>query len=507
MTNIAELETLHKITRLVTKELSPERLLPLISKELKNVLTFDRISIAIYDAERDIFNLRAIVIKDPLKTVFKGNFPGRGSRTFMCMTKKEAIYFPDLLEKKDFFETNYLIDEGYLSGLCIPLIMGNDCFGTLNFNSHRNDPFSSKEISFLKSVSEPIAIAMRNALAFEEINKMKDFLSIQNQYLTKEAKSSLLPQKIIGNSESFNQVVQQIKMVAASNTTVVLFGETGTGKEIAAELIHDMSPRANKSLVKVNCAAIPASLLESELFGHERGAFTGAVKSKAGRFEFADEGTLFLDEISEMGLDLQAKLLRVLQDHHITRVGANDHKTVDFRVVAATNKNLQEEVYKGNFREDLFFRLNVFPIELPPLRDRQDDIVELAEYFISKLSLTLGKSFKRLADGSPELMIQHSWPGNVRELANVIERACILTQQGGEIKIEPGMLTFRVRKNDNKLRTMNQVEKSHLVEVLKHTQGKIEGAGGAALILGLHPSTLRGRLRKHDIIIKKVVGA
>ncbi len=505
MKNIAELEILHNITKLVTRELSPENLLPLISKELKKILDFDRISISIYDHEKKKFNLRAIVIKKSSKTVFKGNYPGPGSRTYICMSTKDTIYFPDLLDKKDYFETNYLIDEGYLSGLCIPLIMGTDCFGTLNFNSHKNDPFTPLEISFLEAVSEPVAIAMRNALAFEEINKIKDLLSIQNKYLTGEAKGSFSPQKIIGNSEAFKRVIGQIKMVSPSNATVVMIGETGTGKEIAAELIHDMSPRSKKPLVKVNCAAIPGTLLESELFGYEKGAFTGAVRSKAGRFELADEGTIFLDEISEMGLDLQAKILRVLQDGQITRVGGNHPKSVDFRVVAATNKNLHEEVRVGKFREDLFFRLNVFPIVLPPLRDRKDDIPELAEFFIGKSSRIMGKSFRGLSKRSLELIWQYAWPGNIRELSNVIERACILTPQGEKINIAPDMLTFRKKKMDNVLKTMAKVEKEHLINALKHSRGQIEGPNGAAQILGMYPSTLRGRLRKYRIKINKVI--
>lgn len=506
MNKLVSLRILHKITTLVTKELSPEKLLPLISMELEKIVIFDRISIAIYNKDKALFELRAIVTKDPKKAVFRGTFPARGSRTNLCMTKQETVYFPDLMKRKDYFETNYLIDEGYLSGICIPLIMGKKCFGTVNFNSRRKNPFTPEQISFLESVAESVAIAMRNALAFEELNEVKDRLSKQNKYLVEESKGGLMPPKFVGVSKVFRQFLEQIEVVACSNATVVLYGETGTGKEIAADLIHDKSPRLNGPLVKVNCAALPAELLESELFGYERGAFTGAVKDKIGRFELADEGTLFLDEISELSLGLQSKLLRVLQDGKITKVGSTHSKHVDFRVIAATNRNLLEEVKKGNFRKDLFFRLNVFPIELPPLRKRMGDLTELIDYFIKRFSITLGKSFRGLSTKSIDLMSHYSWPGNIRELANVLERACILTPNEEMINISTNMLAFQDEQIHEEFKSLEQVEREYLIKVLNSTRGKIEGKDGAAAILEIHPNTLRSRLKKFEITIDKLAG-
>lgn len=503
MDKVISLEILHIITKLIVKELDSERLLHLIGRELKFIVNFDRISITILNENTDLFNFRAIALDDDSKPVFKGSFPRKGSRAGECLRLQKTIYFPNLAEKRNFYETNFLINEGYRSGLSIPLITGHHCFGTINFNVKRIDSFSPEEISFFESVSGPVAIAIENALSFEKIKELKDQLVKENKYLMEESKGGFLPSNMIGHSKAFRQILSQIERVAPTDATVLISGETGTGKEIVAELIHEKSSRANRPLIKVNCAALPAALLESELFGYVRGAFTGAVKDKVGRFEIADRGSIFLDEISELSLELQSKLLRVLQDREVTRIGSNISKPIDFRVITATNSNLKQELKEGRFRKDLFFRLNVFPIELPPLRMRLDDLKELVEYFIKRFSMSLRKSFSGITKESMEILNSYSWPGNIRELENVLERTCILTPNGGSINILPNMLIFKSQEIEKEWKPLEEVERGYILRVLHNSKGKIEGKDGAAEILKLHPNTLRSRLRKLGITIKK----
>jgi len=503
MDRYKSIEILHKITKCLIKELSLKSLLPLIAKELKQVVHFDRISIAIYHEQTNFFELHAITTENVPRLVFKGSFPRNGSRANMCLTKQKNIYFPDLRGKTEFLETDYLIEEGYLSGLSLPLMRGPHCYGTLNFNVKKINPFNSENLSFLQSVSESISIAVINVLAFKELEENRKKLMLQNQYLLKESKGGDIPAKFIGKSRAFREVIAQIESVAPTDTTVLLTGETGTGKELAAELVHEKSPRSNKPIVKVNTAALPDALMESELFGYERGAFTGAINRKVGRFEVADGGTLFLDEISEISCGLQSKLLRALQDQKITRLGSNTSKPVDCRIIVATNRNLEDEVKNGKFRKDLFFRLNVFPIELPPLRVRIDDLPMLAKYFVKQCSLKLGKEFRDITKTSIDLMSPYSWPGNVRELKNVIERACILTPNGQPVTISPKMLAFQSMETETELKPLEQVEREHIIRALRFTGGKIHGKGGTSELLGVHSSTLRGRLRKLGISIEK----
>jgi formate hydrogenlyase transcriptional activator len=505
MERATSLEILHNITKLVVRELNTSKLISLIAEELKPRVDFDRMSITIYNEKKDMFELRAIALEEDSKLIFKGSFPRKGSRAGLCLRHGKTIYFPDLAVKKEFFETNYLIDEGYLSGLCIPLVVGQRKIGTLNFNAKRVDPFAQAQISFLEWVAEPVAIAMGNALSFEELNKVRDQLARENRYLIEESKGGLIPSSVVGSSRVFRHVLAQAEKVAFTDATVLLSGETGTGKELMATLIHEKSSRANKPLVKVNCAAVPNALLETEFFGHVRGAFTGAVKNKVGRFEVADGGTLFLDEISGLSLELQAKLLRVIQDREITRIGSNFPKPVDFRLVVASNADLMKEVKEVRFRKDLFFRLNVFPIELPPLRARKDDLADLVEYFTKRLSLSLRKSFRGMAKGSMDLLRSYSWPGNIRELENVLERACIVTPNDEMITISSHMLTFQDQETNNKLGTLKHVEREHIIRVLSSTNGRIDGKGSASEILALHPNTLRSRMKKLGITVERKV--
>ncbi|MGB0911634.1 MAG: sigma-54 interaction domain-containing protein, partial [Nitrospirales bacterium] len=321
-------------------------------------------------------------------------------------------------------------------------------------------------------------------------------LTKENAYLTQELRSTKNLGSFVGTSQLFQQVLALARDVAATPTTVLITGETGTGKELLAQAIHDWSPRKQKAIVRVNCAAFPAGLVESELFGHEKGAFTGADSRREGRFELAHGGTLFLDEIGEMPLETQAKLLRVLQDGMVDRLGGKQPISVDVRVIAATNADLPQAVKEGKFRNDLFYRLNVFPIGIPPLRNRPEDISLLAQHFLEQYRPKLNRSFDQIDPESLERLIRYSWPGNVRELENVIERAMIVCH-GDLLRIDRRLLT--TEESDvlpSSQTTLQDVERHHIASTLASTSWRIEGPNGAAQQLGIAPSTLRSRIRK-----------
>jgi transcriptional regulator with GAF, ATPase, and Fis domain len=331
----------------------------------------------------------------------------------------------------------------------------------------------------------------------EEIQRLKEHLEAETQYLRAEVQAPSGIEEVIGRSTAFKSSLSLAAQVAPTASTVLLQGETGTGKEVLANLIHQWSPRNGNPLVKVNCPAIPASLFESELFGHEKGAFTGADQTRVGRFEVADGGTLFLDEISELPLEIQAKLLRVIQDGQFQRVGSNQTRTADVRIVAATNRDLGRAVAEGRFRDDLYFRLAVFPITLPPLRDRREDIPLLAWAFIGRRQKALGRFVERIPRRTMDILMTYRWPGNVRELENVIERALILSP-GNTLMLDDAFGKPSGHRIHEPQR-MDDVARDHIVAVLEKCAWKVGGCGGAGEILGVHPNTLRSRIKKLGI--------
>jgi chemotaxis protein methyltransferase CheR len=333
--------------------------------------------------------------------------------------------------------------------------------------------------------------------ALAEIKKLKEQLEAEREYLKEEIKLEYNHENIIGQSDGLKYVLYKIEQIADSNTIVLVLGETGTGKELVARAIHSLSQCKNRALVKVNCAALPANLIESELFGHEKGAFTGSHSRHLGRFEIADGTTLFLDEIGELPVELQAKLLRVIQDGEFERLGSSRTIKVDTRIIAATNRNLEAEVKKGNFREDLWYRLNVFPITMPPLRDRKDDIPLLLDYYVKKISRRMGKTIGVIPAGVMDALQHYVWPGNVRELENVLERA-VINSSGPKLRLVDE-LKKQSPDSDTKHKTMEAVERDHILRVLEQTRWKVGGKNSAAEILGLDRSTLRARMRKLNI--------
>ena len=339
--------------------------------------------------------------------------------------------------------------------------------------------------------------ALREAMT--EVEQLKNRLQAENVYLQEEIKLNHNFGEIIGRSPAMKKVLGKVEQVAATDATVLILGETGTGKELIARAIHNLSPRANRPLVKVNCAALPANLIESELFGHEKGAFTGATARKAGRFELADGGTIFLDEIGDLPLELQAKMLRVLQEGDFERIGGTKTLHVDVRVIAATNRDLEKLIEEKQFREDLYYRLNVFPLSLPPLRERPGDTALLVRHFIEKYSKKLGKEIDTMPQKVMAALQAYDWPGNVRELENIIERALILAR-GATLRLDDLLINSRKSTTPTApAGTLKDVERHHILQVLEQTHWRIEGQRGAAIRLGLNPSTLRSRMRKLGI--------
>ena len=337
---------------------------------------------------------------------------------------------------------------------------------------------------------------LKNAL--NEINQLKERIQAENIYLQEEIKHNSNFEEILGQSSKLKKVFHQVEQVAPTDTTVLLLGETGTGKELFARSIHDLSQRKERPLVKVNCTALPINLIESELFGHEKGSFTGASSRRIGRFELAHGGTIFLDEIGELSLDLQVKLLRVVQEGEFERLGGSTTISVDVRIIAATHRNLNEMVSKGEFREDLFYRLNVFPMTLPPLRERGKDISIIVQAFVDKFAQKMGKPIDTIHQKTMDELGSYSWPGNVRELENVIERAVILSNNS-VLKLQDRLIHTNSEEADTNLKTFSDMEKDHIIKVLEHTNWRVSGEQGAATILEIHPNTLRSRMSKLGI--------
>jgi formate hydrogenlyase transcriptional activator len=409
--------------------------------------------------------------------------------------------------------------EGVQTICCVPLITQGRTFGTLNLASRREDAFPHQDVELLQQVATQIAIAVENALAFKQIDKLKDKLAEEKLYLEEEIRSEFNFEEIIGDSPALKRALAQVELVAPAGTAVLITGDTGTGKELIARAIHNLSPRRERTFVKINCAAIPSGLLESELFGHERGAFTGALAQKIGRFELADRGTLFLDEVADLPLELQPKLLRVLQEQEFERLGSNHTQRVDVRIVAATNGDLAKLVAERAFRSDLYYRLNVFPIHIPALRERPEDVPLLVRYFVQKFSRRLNKAVSYVPAEAMEALAGYSWPGNIRELENFIERAVLLSPSKelrvtiSELKpvavaVDSGAaadsssisasLTSSTSAN-TPIGTLEDTERQHILRALRQTEWRIAGPKGAAAILDMKRTTLQARMRKLGI--------
>jgi formate hydrogenlyase transcriptional activator len=398
-----------------------------------------------------------------------------------------------------------LMKAGVRSSIAAPLITKGEPLGALILSRTVPGENPEHDMDFLTRVCRQVALAVDNMLSYEQIAELKSRLERENAYLIEEIKSEHNFDEMVGTSPAFRVLIDKLRRVAPTDATVLITGESGTGKELVARAIHSHSLRSQKTLVKVNCAAISAGLVESELFGHVKGAFTGALDRRVGRFEFAQGGTLFLDEVGELPLETQAKLLRVLQEHEFEPVGSNRTVQVDVRIIAATNRHLEQAVKEGRFRADLYFRLNVVPIELPSLRERKSDIPDLVSFILAHHNRQFGRTIESVADETMQRLMNYSWPGNIRELQNLLARAVVLSS-GPVLRLEEGFLlkttatpgpATPVRRPENQ--ELTGIERNHILQILHETHWVIEGPKGAAVRLGLHPNTLRSRMKKLNI--------
>jgi formate hydrogenlyase transcriptional activator len=390
-----------------------------------------------------------------------------------------------------------LSSEGLKSLCCVPLLRPKRALGVLVLGSTRADAFHSDDLTLLNHVAAQLAIALENAAIAREVEQLKQKLRQEKRYLEGEPRIQHQFEDVIGKSPALQQILDQVAIVAASDATVLVLGETGTGKGLIARAIHRISSRKDRNFVPLNCAAIPTGLLESELFGHEKGAFTGAISQKIGRLELANLGTLFLDEIGEIPLELQPKLLRVLQDYEFERLGGSRTIKIDLRLVAATNRDLAKSMSLKEFRSDLFYRLNVFPIRLPSLRERREDIPLLVRHFVQKYSSALGRDIQTIPSETMEALINWHWPGNIRELENFIERSVILTDGTA---LRAPLAEFLAETSGSREQSLEESERGHIVRVLRETGGVIGGPSGAARRLGLKRTTLQSKMQRLKIV-------
>ncbi|GKS58744.1 hypothetical protein YTPLAS18_22710 [Nitrospira sp.] len=511
------------VTNVLNSQRDSVSLWKAVTQQIRKVVPWERAGITLYHRESDAFRFYALETSLHERVLQRDAvIPRRGSAIGWVYDHHRPHIRPFLKRQRVFLEDTYYHQEGLGRMINVPLIVRDACLGTLNIGSIEEGTPDTDDLAFLEQIGTQLAIAIDNVQAYETISQLSQQLARENAYLVEEINGNHNLGAMVGASESFQHMLGLARAVAATQSTVLITGETGTGKELLARAIHDWSGRRAKPLIRMNCAALPAGLVESELFGHERGAFTGADQRRPGRFELAHGGTLFLDEIGELPLEAQAKLLRVLQDGYVDRVGGTHSIPVDVRIIAATNADLQVAVRDGRFRSDLFFRLHVFPIHIPALRERPRDIELLAAHFLQLCSRKLKKGLDGVGPTTMDQFLRYPWPGNVRELQNVIERAVILSegpilelthslqlwhehparpassQERSSFPATTGAMNFEGDANHGGEcpSKLDEVERQHILAILDQTRWRIEGPWGAAARLGLHPSTLRGRLRR-----------
>jgi formate hydrogenlyase transcriptional activator len=475
------------------------QLFPLISGFIRNVIKQEYASIALYDEATQSLRLQVLDFPAQNGCLVPGTvLPLKESAPGLAFLEREArVFNHEQLAEFRHPCSDLLLEEGVKSGCCIPLITPKGPLGVLNLASREENAFSPQDISLLKQVAAQVAVAIDNARAYREIAQLKDKLTEEKRYLQGEIRTALSFEEIIGDSAALTRVLEQAKTVASSDATVLILGETGTGKELIARALHRMSPRKEANFIKVNCAAIPTGLLESELFGHEKGAFTGAISQKIGRMELADKGTLFLDEVGDIPLELQPKLLRVLQDQEFERLGSTRTIRVDVRLVTATNRDLEASVHQREFRSDLYYRLNVFPIRMPALRERREDIPLLVRYFVQKFSRRMNRQIESIPAETVRALENWHWPGNVRELENFIERSVILSE-GPVLNVPLAEISGRPSSLSDG--TLLSMERDHIVRALRESGGVIAGMQGAAARLGMKRTTLQSMMKRLSIL-------
>jgi formate hydrogenlyase transcriptional activator len=495
----ARQRTILEINNAIVTKLTRDEVFRAICGALAPVVPYDRIALSLYDAATN--SVRLVAYEGTLRTDYSpvGNVHDLGDSHVGWVFKEQRPLLRHDLEAERQFSSEYRAFKNGFGSLCaLPLVIRGRSVGALTVASLTKGRYTQSDADFLIDVAQQIAIAVDNMRSHEETEALKARFEAEKVYLQEEIKTEHNFEEIIGQSAPVRELLRKIEQVAPTEATVLIHGETGTGKELIARAVHDRSRRKGRPLVKVNCGSIPSGLVESELFGHEKGAFTGATQRRIGRFELANGGTIFLDEVTELPIDTQVKLLRVLQEGEFERVGSSQTLKVDVRVIAATNRDLQEVVRSGMFRADLYYRLNVFPLEVPPLRERKDDIPLLVNFFLGRFGKKLGKEIHGVPQKAMASLTSYSWPGNIRELQNVVERAVVLAS-GPIVNVDDSMMRGDDGAQVSPVETLENVERNHILRALNETAWVIHGKKGAAEILGINPSTLRSRMEKLGI--------
>jgi formate hydrogenlyase transcriptional activator len=496
----AEEALILEITNVLVSKLDIAGLLGAISSSLTRVKPHDYANLALREPGTGQLRLMPLAHPHEKDLIHQGVLvPIKGSPAGLAFSSGKPVvlnhpgthrFSPEVMRR--------LVRAEVKSACFLPLSGGGHALGTLNVYSHNEADFTQEDVELLSRVASQVALAMDNALAFRQIAELKDKLAEQKHYLEEELRTEALFDDIIGESIVLKKILKQVEMVAGTDTTVLILGETGTGKELIVRAIHKLSARRENAFVKLNCAAIPVGLLESELFGYEKGAFTGASSQKKGRLDLAHRGTLFLDEVGEIPLELQPKLLRVLQEQEFERLGGTRTVPVDVRLITATNRNLPQMVAEGRFRDDLYYRFKVFPVTVPPLRDRREDIPALVRHFVTKHAARMNKRIETIPPEAMNVLGQWHWPGNVRELGNFLERAVILTR-GPILQIPLAELRLEAATEAPRTTTLEASERDTILRVLHETRGVVGGPLGAAVRLGVKRTTLTAKMRRLGI--------
>jgi formate hydrogenlyase transcriptional activator len=493
------LRLLLEVNNALVSNLDLRELLKAIAVCLRRVIRHDYTALALYDPARGEMRLTALdfpegkgLIREEMTVPLEGSAGGE-----VFATRKPLLVDAQNLNRYRVPIARLAEAEGLKCVCILPLFTSMRELGTLAVGTLAADAIQPEDIDLLAQVANQIAIAVENALAYREIAELKNKLAEEKLYLEEEIRTEHNFEEVVGESAALKRALNEVETVSPTDSTVLVLGETGTGKEMIARAIHDLSRRREGTFVKINCAAIPTGLLESELFGHEKGAFTGAIAQKLGRFELAHRGTIFLDEVGDIPLELQPKLLRVLQEKEFERLGGTRTLRVDVRLVAATNRNLAQMVEENQFRRDLYYRLSVFPIMIPPLRERRDDIPLLVRYFVQKHARQMDRRIETISAEEMDELVRYHWPGNVRELQNLIERAVILSP-GPELRVP--LAELKQRSESASSLTLEAAEREHIVRVLRETNGVVGGPRGAAARLGLKRTTLQSKLQRLGII-------
>lgn len=490
-----------RMTNTMAATLDLHEVFAAVSRCLRELLPQEYASLVLYDDTAQSFRRYALDFPDNQGALTEGvtTHVDDSPVALACQTRRPVVVKTREEIKAFSHEVpQLLLAKGFESICTLPLLSSGRVIGCLNVASRQTNAFGEADVEFLSQVAGQIALAVDNALAYREITHLKDRLAEEKLYLEEEIRTEQGFDDIVGESPALKQVLAQVEVVAPTDSTVLIQGETGTGKELIARAIHRLSTRSQRTFVKLNCAAIPTGLLESELFGHERGAFTGAIAQKVGRFELAHGGTIFLDEVGEIPLELQSKLLRVLQEQEFERLGSTRTIRVDVRLIAATNQDLERLVEAKQFRSDLYYRLKVFPVTVPPLRERREDIPMLVRYFAHHYAARMKRTIETIPAKTLEALARYHWPGNIRELENLIERAVILSQ-GTELRVPLGELKIETTPPAPAMPTLLDAEREQILRALREAQWVIGGPTGAAARLGLKRTTLSSKLKKLGI--------